>query len=79
MKLICTRCKTYIKKKNTRIYRALTRIGTSNTHCCVHYRICNKCGTEVYDYKLEKQNLKAYVKQYKFAQKCTKQEVKNGK
>ena len=79
MKLICTRCRTYIKKKDTRVYRELLRIGTSNAHCYAKYRICNKCGTGIYDYKLEKQNLKAYVKQYKFTLKCTKQEVKNGK
>ena len=79
MKLICTHCRTYIKKKDTKVYKELTRIGTSNAHCYANYRVCNKCGTEVYDYKLEKKNIKEYVKQYKFTQKCTRQEVKNGK
>jgi hypothetical protein len=79
MRLICTNCRVYLKKKDTKVYSELIRIGTSNAHCSAKYRICNKCGTEVYDYKLEKQNLKKYVKQYKFTQWCIKREAKNGK
>lgn len=76
MKLICTHCRTFLKKHQTKIYRELIRMGTSNVHIPTNYRVCNKCGTEVYDYRLEKQNIKNYVKQYKFIQK---QEVRHAK
>lgn len=79
MKLICIYCKEIIKKRNTKIFRELIRVGTSNMHTQVQYRICNKCGAEVWDAKLEEKNLKNYIKQYKFTQRCQAQEVQNAK
>jgi uncharacterized SAM-binding protein YcdF (DUF218 family) len=79
MKLICTYCREFKKKKDTKIYTELCRIGTSNFHIPSTYRICKKCGTEIYDLKLETKNLKNYIKQYKFIQKQQNKESKNAK
>lgn len=72
MKLICTRCREFKKKKDTDIIIELQRIGLTSMHIPCKYRICCKCGTEIWDYKLENQNLKRYIKKYKWVQKHNK-------
>lgn len=79
MKLICTHCREFKKKKDTQTYTELCRIGTSNFHVSSTYRVCKKCGTEIYDLKLESKNLKKYLKQYKFIQEQQNRENKNAK
>jgi RNA polymerase-binding transcription factor DksA len=77
MKLICTHCKEFKKKKDTIVHTALVRIKLSNLHSQERYRTCKACGNEIWDAHLERLNVKEYIKRYKRIQK--QQEKENGK
>ena len=80
-KLICTNCREIKKKRQTKVYRQLMRVGTTSMHTVAYYRVCCACGTEIWDEKLELKNLKTYLKDYKKSKKImitTKKMAKKG-